>query len=110
MCKCTRINDRAVIVKVPAFVELRFNTPEQEKREYVSIDVCLVEEIWELWRKGIVTTGCCCNHNIKPQDRNPAYIGVREDFIDAMRKLGYKTLIRPDCPNRFDSFIPKSLN
>lgn len=106
MCKCKTEIDRIIIVQVPAFIQLRYNTPEQELRANVAIDVCLVEEIFELWKKGIVTTGCCCGHNNK---KRPSYIGVREDFIDAMRKLGYKTLIRQDCPDRLDSFIPKSI-
>lgn len=33
--------------------------------ESVCIDACLKDEILWLWNKGILTTGCCCGHNIE---------------------------------------------
>lgn len=42
-------------------------------RPTTCIDRCLEPLIKELWAKGIVTTGCCCGHNLMD-----GYIGVWE--------------------------------
>lgn len=97
---------RTVGVLVPDFIKLRKGWSETE--EYytdVGIDVCLVSEIWELWRKGIRTTGNCCGHNqIFP------YIGVVDEDIPKMKALGYEVQPHSTQPEREDSFIPKSLS
>ncbi len=56
-----------------------------EKR--VGIDVCLVQEIAELWYKGIETIESCCGHNVAP-----SYIAVvnEYEYIEKMKVLGYK--------------------
>jgi len=91
-------------VIVPDFIELRYNRPENDVREKVFIDAELVPEIFELWKKGIRTTGCCSGHgNIKQ-----AYIGVIDEDIPKMQKMGYEPHIHPD-PTRKDNFIPKTI-
>ncbi len=92
---------RSVAILVPDFITLKMNNPEQTIRESVCIDACLVSEILELWRKGIVTTGCCCGHN-----QGLAYIGVEDEFIPKMKELGYEVV---QNGGREDSFYPKSL-
>jgi len=96
---------RTITVVIPESVEIRRNAPDRELRENVCIDVCLVSEIFELWRLGIATTGCCCGHN----KGGIAYIGVEEEFIPKMKELGYKVHINPNDTTREDSFYPKSL-
>ncbi|MCK5645063.1 MAG: hypothetical protein KAJ19_29960 [Gammaproteobacteria bacterium] len=47
-------------VKVPKAKLLR--NDYYSKRDYVLIDRCMVDEIIEMNKAGIVTTGCCCGH------------------------------------------------
>jgi len=70
----------------------------------VSIDKCLLPEIIQLWEMGIKTTGCCCGHG----DYSKAFIGVRDEYIDKMKEMGYKVWYNPYRPNDEDSFIPKT--
>lgn len=98
--------DQQIIVKVPSNIDIRFNAPGREKKEYVNLDPCIASEIIKLWRKGIVTTGCCCGHNLKD---GFAFIGVEERFIPKMKELGYKVAFNKCRPNDEDSFIPKSI-
>lgn len=93
-----------VTLEVPDTVTLRYNRPENDIREYVSIDLCLVEEIKYLWSLGIVTTGCCCGHNTLPP-----YIGVDDSFIPKMKELGYNVQPNHMYPEREDGFVPKSV-
>lgn len=106
MCKCTKETNRAIGVLIPSYIELKYNTPEQEVRKWVSVDICLIDEIWGLWEKGIVTTGCCCGHNSKTR---PSYIGVDERFIPHMLAMGYTKRINVLDLSREDGFIPKSI-
>lgn len=99
--------ERTVCVLIPSFIELRYNNPDHKIRKTVGIDICLLDEIWELWRLGIVTTGNCCGHNKKGA---PAYIGVVDEDIKRMKILGYEVQPNPNDLKREDSFIPKSLN
>lgn len=81
MCKY----ESKIAVWVPNFIELRHNRPENDVREAVELDVCMVEEIYGLWKLGIRTTGCCCGHG-----KTKGYIGVIEDDIERMKELGYE--------------------
>ena len=105
MCNCNpdTVNiqeyQRAVPIVVPDFIELYYNTPDKRKREVVCIDACLVSEIWDLWRDGIITNGCCCGHN-----KTFAYIGVNDEFINTMLGKGYEQI-----EGRNNEFVPKSL-
>ncbi len=83
-------------VLVPSFIYLRYNLPEEKIRRQVSIDVCMVEEIYNLWKRGIKTIGCCCGHG--GYKRN---IGVEDDSIQDMIALGYIQV--PKRKNIFES-------
>lgn len=66
------------------------------------VDACLALEVSNLWRAGITTTGCCCGHNT-----HPAYIGVIDADISAMKAMGYVVAPNPMRPGAEDSFVPK---
>jgi hypothetical protein len=76
----------------------------REQNSDICIDNCLVDEIKDLWSKGIVTTGNCCGHN-----HCFPYIGVIEEHIWIMKSLGYEVQNNPMDESREDSFIPKSI-
>lgn len=94
----------SILAVVPENIEIRTNCPERKLKTDINIDPCLFFEIKTLWNRGIVTTGCCCGHNI-----GFAYIGVEEEFIPKMKELGYEVQYNPMRPNDEDSFKPKSL-
>ena len=73
---------------------------EMFKNGLIEIDDCLVDEIKDLWNKGIHTRGCCCGHG-----NDYSYIEVERVDIPKMIKLGYK--VTPDAPN-YDRFYAKS--
>ena len=67
----------------------------------ICVDVCLALEVSQLWRLGIRTTGCCCGHG-----EHPAYIGVADEHIETMKRLGYAVQPNPCRPGAEDSFHP----
>jgi len=87
-------------------IALKRNDNTGSIRKSVCIDVCLASEILELWKLGIVTTGCCCGHN---KNTIEPYIGVEERFIETMKRFGYKVQPNNNDLTREDSFYPKSL-
>ena len=72
----------------------------------LSIDACLKDEILFLWKKGIITTGCCCGHN---KGEKFKYIGVHESCIQKMYDLGYENQKNLMDESRIDGFKPKSV-
>ena len=50
----------------------------------VGIDRCILEEIQDLWAKGIRTYGSCCGHN-----HSPSMVNVHADDDVAMLSMGY---------------------
>ncbi len=114
ICNCTgkeKIGEYETCVFIPRYPDMEPTISCMEKEylrannwEGISIDSCLVDEIKELWSKGIRTTGCCCGHNqIAP------YIGVVDEDIPKMKEMGYKVAPNPCRPRSEDSFYPKSL-
>jgi len=69
----------------------------------ICLDRCIADEVIQLWKIGISTTGCCCGHNIKQ-----GYIGVEFEDITKMKKIGYKVHYNKCRPKDEDSFIPKT--
>lgn len=69
----------------------------------VNVDNCLLEEVKQLWKAGVRTTGNCCGHNVAP-----AFISVWPAEIPKMLELGYETYAHPDA-ERKDHFIPKTI-
>lgn len=72
----------------------------------ISVDACLAEEIENLWRNGIRTSGCCCGHGVWL-----GFIEVVEEDIPKMEQMGYVHYIYEKefgGKRRLDAFIPKS--
>jgi len=78
-------------------------------RDQTCVDACLADEIKDLWSRGIVTTGCCCGHNLTLPGGLP-YIGVRDEDIPKMKDLGYVVVPNTTRPDDEDSFFPKSIH
>jgi hypothetical protein len=82
MCKCKNVkmgsySNQTILVYPDWFESKHFIRAAR-------IDNCLVEEIKNLWNKGIQTTANCCGHNI-----TPAVISVIPEHIEKMKlKLG----------------------
>ena len=100
MNECCKIGtyECCVSLKLP-FKQNFFGT----EREYVSVDKCIVDEIKDLWSKGIKTTGCCCGHNTID-----GYVGVVDEDIPKMKQLGYRVQFNPHRPNYEDTFYLKT--
>lgn len=107
MCECVNVEPQSygnqALINPPASIsELRI---KQGLSPQLAVDRCLIDELEELWAKGIITTGCCCGHNTcKP------YIGVIPEQIPAMKALGYEVQFNPMRPGDEDSFYPKSIS
>lgn len=90
----------AFAVSLPYMVTHVGATPlAKPEKKTVSIDRCLLYEVSLLWERGIKTTGCCCGHG-----KAPAYISVKEEFTDVMKRLGYKPIkneLRPEDRTMF---------
>lgn len=67
----------------------------------ICVDFCLKDEILNLWKNKIITTGCCCGHNkLKP------FINVDNEHHNKMIDLNYKHWI-----NEFNAYCyePKTI-
>lgn len=82
MCKCKN-------VKIGSF-ENQSEVTNPFTGNVISIDRCILPEIYDLWNKRIKTIGSCCGHNkIVPT------IVVPSTERNKMIKLGYKRLYSP---------------
>ena len=94
-CKCKNISpgsyDRQIWVHAPNHMP---------KDNGYCLDLCIAQEVMQLWMHGIFTNGCCCGHNVVD-----GYIGVECQSIDKMVKLGYEKYIHPDGQDGY--FKPK---
>ena len=101
MCKCRNIELGTYSNQTEV------NRPEHmlinEKISSIGIDTCIVEEIQYLWSEGISTTGCCCGHN-----KESGFVGVIDEDIDKMIKLGYSIQFNRCRPNDRDTFNLKT--
>ena len=105
ICMCINVYKYLmVILKLPDFMVPRMNCIGDILPPYVSVDAEIVDEIKELWDKGIYTTGCCSGHP------DGAYIGVTDDCVCMMEMLGYKHLYNPHDGDNQKTFLPKSIN
>lgn len=91
-------------IKLPYFVSDPTNSERKAESKFVSIDKCLLPEILKLWEMGIKTTGCCCGHGKSEM----SFIGVKPEYIEKMKLLGYEVRFNKLRPNDEDSFIPKT--
>ena len=105
MCKCVNVKigsyDNQVVLQRPKHMKGR--TEGSSNLFTICVDRCIAEEVQYLWSLGIVTTGCCCGHNIME-----GYIGVIDKDIEIMKKGGYKVCYNECRLGAEDSFIPKS--
>lgn len=103
MCKCVNIPIGSYARQTS--MKHNFNTSnDKDPKGWVCIDTCLVQEIAELWYKGIRTVECCCGHNIKD-----GYIAVIDIDDRKMIELGYER-VKPERPHhRIGFFYPKSV-
>lgn len=109
MCFCENVKigsyDNQIELQIPdCMADYRELRRREHFPETICVDACLGDEIQELWRQGIKTTGCCCGHNYLPP-----FIGVEPEFEKRMLHLGYKIQLNENDPKRTDSFIPKSV-
>lgn len=89
--------DGKIYLKFPSHM-LSVNGGYYTDKEGCLIDLCLVNEIRELWDKGVSTYASCCGHG-----RIHGTIAVDEKDRQKMVELGYKTVAENDC-----TFISKS--
>ena len=105
MCNCVNVKigsyDNQVVLQRPLHMKER--TEGTSNPFTVCVDRCIAEEIKYLWSIKVITTGCCCGHNIQG-----GYIGVIEKEIEFMKKLGYKAHINKQDLRDEKNFIPKS--
>lgn len=99
MCKCKNIDIGSYNAQIS------FKAPNWSSKDVINIDLCLKDEILNLWKHGIVTSGCCCGHN-----KNLGYIGVYPESVNKMLELGYIIQTNNNDVNRVDSFYPKSID
>lgn len=78
MCDCKNID----LGTYEAAVDI---WPPWESKKFISVDVCIIEEVIFLWSKGVVTTNSCCGHN-----KVQGSVCVSDDSIPIMQKLGYE--------------------
>ena len=77
--------DYVEITDLPPFMRDWRRNQNPAGKMSICLHRCLEAEIRALWRKGVVTTGCCCGHGVKD-----GYIGVSDSSIETMRALGYR--------------------
>jgi hypothetical protein len=99
MCNCINIE----VGSYGNQVELS-RPPHMPGERNICVDVCLKDEILNLWSLGITTTGCCCGHK-----KVPPFIGVEDVDIPRMKELGYKVQFNNVRPGDEDGFIPKTV-
>ena len=79
MCECIDIKPQTK----ECYAQMAILSPPFRDKK-ICVDPCLKEEILFLWSKGVITTGCCCGHNIlKP------FINVDPSSETLMNQLTY---------------------
>ena len=73
-------NCKKVLLQTPKFIT--YNSEPERHKKVVSIDICISNEIKDLWNRGIKTTGCCCGHG-----RKLGFIEVDDKNIKDMEEL-----------------------
>lgn len=73
-CECKDVamgsyDNQVILVTPPEMVGIDLGC--LKIKEFTAVDKCIANLIRELWSKGIITTGCCCGHNIAN-----GYIGI----------------------------------
>lgn len=107
LCNCNNIEvgsygNQVEIMPLPPHMAA-YKTKQGGTPDSICVDRCLADEVQHLWSQGITTTGCCCGHN-----QVPAYIGVIDEDIEAMKMMGYEVQHNQMRPGDHDSFKPKN--
>jgi len=92
MCNCKNIEPQSVecyeqqiVVTIPKHMgKYRTDRRDNGLSESICLDPCIVSEIKELWKAGIITYGSCCGHN----KREPM-VNVDESNVEQMLSMGY---------------------
>ena len=68
-----------------------FGQPDQNRTAVMTcynklqeIDNCILTELQDLWKQGVLTDASCCGHN-----KTWGSIGVPEHCVSAMKRRGY---------------------
>jgi hypothetical protein len=78
-CQCSSYNNFGNCGDVPAVV---LAPPDWSSKESIEIDSCIANAVQYLWDNGVITSGCCCGHNVK----NPSVI-INNSSIEHVREL-----------------------
>lgn len=106
MCKCINVefgsyDNQVEIIDLPPHMAAYKN--KVGGAPSICLDKCIAEEVQQLWKLGITTTGCCCGHN-----KLGGFIGVVDEDIQRMKEMGYAVRFNQSRPGDEDSFIPKT--
>lgn len=110
MCNCKNITPQTkecyaqqVLLDIPPHMEAyKQSRLKNGMSPQVCIDKCVVDEIKELWSKGIITYGCCCGHNTYE-----SMVNVDENNSNDMLEMGY--VMNHKDKTRIDTFKLKSV-
>ena len=102
MCNCKDVElgsyENTEIIPIPDFMITEKN------QGVIQVDKCLVNEVKELWSKGIHTLASCCGHN-----KVEGFISVIDSDIPRMKAMGYEVKYNNCRPGDEDSFHPQSI-
>lgn len=109
MCNCKNITPASpeafaqqIVLPIPPHMSKYSEAREKAGLDpTVCIDPCIVDEIQDLWSKGIITYGCCCGHNL-----HESFVNVDNSHVELMISLGYK--MNHEDKTRKDTFKLKS--
>jgi hypothetical protein len=76
MCHCINVEIGSYKATIPVW--------NDNQKRVTYIDYCIIPEIINLWREGVVTIESCCGHN-----KRIGYIAVDDYSIHKMIELGY---------------------
>ncbi len=94
---CNELGNYEYMIALPIPEHMKeINGGFYTSKTHVYIDLCLVEEIQNLWSKGIHTFGCCCGHG-----KQNGSVLVPKKQESEMLSMGYieNKLLRQKKPN-----------
>lgn len=100
--KCTLLNVESGSYEKTVILPRPKHMYPTERKDWVTVDECMVPEILGLWHKGVWTLECCCGHG-----RHKGYVAVTEESCSIMDSLGYE--IDPEVPHVYLAKTHKNL-
>ena len=70
----------------------------------IPVDICIVDQVIELWKGGVRTYGCCCGHN-----KVDPFINVDPDDFQKALELGFEPYEYPYDLERLDTVKPRTI-